>query len=226
MEFNFTHPTTIFSSDGVLKHCDRALTCGLKGLLSVGINAVDGCVIGTVKTDNVLIDKSEVFKIYRFNKHIGMTYSGLQPDYRIICNKMSKIVEGYEQKYGNMYVEMFVDRLGREMQEYTIKSNYRPLGLLLLVCGVSCTGQSKLYSLDPSGSFQELKCAAVGVNYADALKYLKRRRENLEDNMCTVMGGLKEFGNGDEVQMAVIRNGEFEVLKDEEVREIYESMDS
>lgn len=227
MEFNDTYPTTVFSSDGALQHCNSALTAGLKGTLAIGINASNGCVLATVKINSKLIDLSKISKIKKLNDNIGLVYSGLQPDYRILCNFMQKIIEGYENKFGKMYIDTFVDRLSRELQEFTILRSTRPMGLLLLVCGKTHDEKTRLYSLDPSGSYQELKCGAIGKDYSDALKYLEKRRESLEDNITTGVAGLKEFGGAEKpelVEIGIVDKKGFRILDSEDVREVYENL--
>ncbi|KRH93180.1 20S proteasome, regulatory subunit alpha type PSMA2/PRE8 [Pseudoloma neurophilia] len=227
MQFNDTYPTTVFSSDGTLQACDRALTAGLKGALSLGINSQNGAVISTVKINNRMIDSSKTYKITKLNQNIGLVYSGLQPDYRVLCNYIHKMIEGYESKFENMYVDTFVDRLSRILQEFTIKESTRPLGLLLLVAGRTHNNLSKLYTLDPSGSYQEIKCGAIGRDYSDALKYLERRQESLEDNMTTAVSCLKEYAGAEKaslVEVAIVDQQGFRILDSEEVREVYENI--
>lgn len=227
MQFNDKYPTTVFSSDGTLKACDRALLAGLKGTLAVGINSSDGCVISTVKINNKLIDLSKTFKIMKLNENIGLVYSGLQPDYRVLSNYIHKMIVGYENKYKNMYIDTFIDRLSRILQEFTIKQSSRPLGLLLLVCGKTFDNQTKLFSLNPSGSYQEIKCGAIGKDYSDTSKYLERRRENLDDNMTTAVAALKEYAGAETaslVEIGIVDKNGFKILDEEEVREVYENL--
>lgn len=227
MQFNDKYTTTVFSSDGTLKACDRALLAGLKGALAVGINSADGCVISTVKINNKLIDLSKTYKIMKLNDNIGLVYSGLQPDYRVLCNYIHKMIVGYENKYKNMYIDTFIDRLSRILQEFTIKDSSRPLGLLLLVCGKTSDNKTRLFNLNPSGSYQEIKCGAIGRDYSDTSKYLERRMENLDDNMTTAVAALKEYAGAEAaslVEIGIVDHNGFKILDEEEVREVFENI--
>ncbi|ELQ74740.1 20S proteasome, regulatory subunit alpha type PSMA2/PRE8 [Trachipleistophora hominis] len=230
MEFNFEHTTTVFSSEGKLQHCDKALLAALKGNLSIGLNAADGCVLASLKPSDRLIDKSKVTKIVPLSSNLGITYSGLQPDFRVLTNKLLKMVEGYNMVYGKMYVDTLVNKISREIQEFTQLGNMRPLGLLLLVCGTTFDNKTKLFSLDPSGSFQEVACAGIGKNYSESIRYMERRSEGFEDNLSTAVCTLKEFAGYDlgpeEVQVGVLKDGSFRVLNDDEVKDIFDNINN
>lgn len=230
MEFNFEHTTTVFSSEGKLQHCDKALSATLKGNLSIGINASDGCILASLRPNDKLIDRSKVTKIVPISSNLGITYSGIQPDFRVLTNKLLKMVEGYNMVYGKMYVETFVNKLSREIQEFTQTGNMRPLGLLLLVCGTSFDNTTKLFSLDPSGSFQEVFCGGIGKNYSESVKYMERRTESFEDNLNTAVCTLKEYSGYelgvDAVQIGVLKDGQFKILNDDEVKDIFDNLDN
>lgn len=226
--FNFSYPNTVFSADGSLSSCDNALKVGLQGTLCLGINSPLGSIITTSNNKNKLIDKKYTKKIIKVSEYIGIVFSGLQSDYRILCNLIFKKIEGYENKIGKIYIEDFIFILSREIQEFTIKPRGRPLGLLLLCTGLSYDRKSKLFSLEPSGSFQELKVAAVGKNYSESLVYLNRRYEDsLEDNLISIISGQKEFAGADDpenVEVGVLTDEGFKILDIEEVQEVYENL--
>merc|ERR1711915_1012484 len=83
-----------------------------------------------------LIDKYP--KIKCINKNIGITYSGLQADYRILINRIDKIIQNDD----DIYIDKFILLISRLLQNYTQGSNLRPVGVYLLVVGRTYEGKS------------------------------------------------------------------------------------
>jgi 20S proteasome subunit alpha 2 len=71
-----------------------------KGETSLGIKAKDGVVIVTEKkVSSPLMDESSYQKTQLLCQHVGAIYSGLGPDFRLLCQKSRKIVQDYFVKY-------------------------------------------------------------------------------------------------------------------------------
>lgn len=88
------------------------------------------------KLASTLMDENSYFKTQLYCDHIGGVYSGLGPDFRILSQKIRKLVQNYFVKY---YEPMGVQALCREtselIQEKTQSGGYRPFGISVLVAG-------------------------------------------------------------------------------------------
>ena len=145
---------TTFSSKGRLLQIEYALNAVNKGETSIGIKTKNGVVLGVEKKLNsILIDDSAYVKIQNITNAIGAVYSGLGPDFRILCQKARKHSQEYFLKYRE---DLLVSNLCREtsaiIQEFTQSGGVRPFGVSMLVAGYDDEGPH-LYQLDPSGAF-------------------------------------------------------------------------
>lgn len=91
------------------------------GAPSVGIKASNGLVLAVEKKFNSsLIDENSIRRIEIITKNVGMVYSGLGPDYRVLVKKARKLAQQYILMYGEeIPTEQLVQRVASVMQEYT-----------------------------------------------------------------------------------------------------------
>jgi 20S proteasome subunit alpha 2 len=82
--------------------------------------AKDGVVIASEKKLHPLVLEDTVHKIANITDNIGMVYSGIGPDFRVLVRKARKKAQAYYRYYKE---QISVNRLVREvatiMQEYT-----------------------------------------------------------------------------------------------------------
>ncbi|KAK9731705.1 Proteasome subunit A N-terminal signature [Popillia japonica] len=103
----YSFSLTTFSPSGKLVQIEYALAAVAAGAPSVGIKASNGVVIATEnKHKSILYDEHSVNKVEMITSHIGMVYSGMGPDYRLLL----------------------VQRVAAVMQEYTQSGGVRPFG--------------------------------------------------------------------------------------------------
>jgi 20S proteasome subunit alpha 2 len=89
------------------------------------------------KSSSPLIDPPSLSKVSLVTPNIGMVYSGMGPDYRILVDKARKVSHtGYKRIY-NEYppTRILVQDVARVMQEATQSGGVRPYGVSLLVAG-------------------------------------------------------------------------------------------
>lgn len=220
---------TTFSSEGSLGQCENALKASHNGVLSLGACSSDGVVLCSLKTAPKLAIKQLLHKVVKICDNLGMTYSGLQPDFRIIHLRAVILAESYYEIYGCYpKINTFVASLSRMLQEYTQKSGMRPFGACILICGLS--KECELYLIEPSGNFSCLSNAAIGQKRTQALKYVERRHEKLDDNVVNCVSAMKEFAgytiNEEDVDIGVFESSrkEFRVYSMEQVKEVFDSM--
>ena len=155
----------VFIIIGKLLQIEYALEAVKNGDTAIGIKVKNGVVIAVEKkASSILIDEQSYKKIQNISEHIGSTYAGLGPDFRVLLQKARK----ESQKYWLKYMEpMWVSSLSREtaqvVQEFTqqgmnfrpvahLIGGVRPFGVSLLVAGCDDEGPH-LYQIDPSGAF-------------------------------------------------------------------------
>ncbi|KAI9836011.1 MAG: Proteasome subunit alpha type-2 [Sclerophora amabilis] len=117
---------------------EYALNAVNQGVTSLGIKATNGIVLATEKkSSSPLIDPPSLSKVSLITPNIGMVYSGMGPDYRILVDKARKVSHtGYKRIY-NEYppTRILVQDVARVMQEATQSGGVRPYGVSLLIAG-------------------------------------------------------------------------------------------
>lgn len=218
----------LFSNKGKLTQCDNALRAALNSPLSLGCSSSDGVVIMGLKVLSPLIDKKNYHKVFRVCPSIGVTYSGLQPDFRAQLAIAQRICQDYYDVYEKFpYLDVFINEFCLNVQEYSQKGGLRPFGTFLIFCGTTKDGPC-CYQMDPSGSFRKVETMAAGKEYEDVRQFLERRRERLDDNIVNGVQAIKEYGGNEvterDVSIGVFKEGKFEVYDEEQVREVFESL--
>lgn len=211
MADRYSFSLTTFSPSGKLIQIEYALNAVNQGVTSLGIKATNGVVLATEKkSSSPLIDPPSLSKVSLITPDIGMVYSGMGPDYRVLVDKARKVSHtGYKRIY-NEYppTKTLVQDVARVMQEATQSGGVRPYGVSLLIAGwdegakpkstqvtdvdsdldksetkskSTQIGSPMLYQVDPSGSYFPWKATAIGKSATSAKTFLEKRyTENLE----------------------------------------------
>ncbi|CAN1166310.1 Proteasome subunit alpha type-2-A [Linum perenne] len=188
------------SPSGKLVQIEHALTAVGSGQTSLGIKAANGVVIATEKKlPSILVDEASVQKIQCLTPNIGVVYSGMGPDFRVLVRKSRKQAEQYHKLYKEQIpVTQLVRETAAVMQEFTQSGGVRPFGVSLLVAGFDDKGP-QLYQVDPSGSYFSWKASAMGKNVSNAKTFLEKRYTEdmeLDDAVHTAILTLKEGFEG------------------------------
>lgn len=119
-ESEYSFSLTTFSPSGKLVQIEYALQAVSGGATSLGIKAKNGIVLATEKKPPALMDETTFQKITLLTSHIGMVYSGIAPDFRVLVRKGRKAAARYFQQYHEpIPVSQLVRELASVMQEYT-----------------------------------------------------------------------------------------------------------
>ena len=112
---------TTFSPSGKLVQIEYALNAVAAGAPSVGIKATNGVVLATEKKQKTTLhDDRSINKIETLSKNIGMVYSGMGPDYRLLVKHSRKLAQQYIMMYNDSIPTVqLVRRVADTMQEYT-----------------------------------------------------------------------------------------------------------
>ncbi|KAH6568644.1 hypothetical protein BASA50_000395 [Batrachochytrium salamandrivorans] len=196
MSDRYSFSLTTFSPSGKLGQIEHALTAVSQGITSIGIKATNGVVIATEKkSPSILVDETTLAKVSPISANIGLVYSGMGPDARLLLDKARKSAQEYKRIYcQEPPTSMLVKEIASVMQEYTQSGGVRPFGVSLLIAGIDETGPT-LYQVDPSGSYWAWKASAIGKNMVNARSFLEKRYSptmEIEDAIHTVILALKE----------------------------------
>jgi 20S proteasome subunit alpha 2 len=209
----YSFSLTTFSPSGKLVQIEHALTAVGSGQTSLGIKAANGVVIATEKKlPSILVDETSVQKIQALTPNIGVVYSGMGPDFRVLVRKSRKQAQQYYRLYKeHIPVTQLVRETAAVMQEFTQSGGVRPFGVSLLIAGYDDNGP-QLYQVDPSGSYFSWKASAMGKNVSNAKTFLEKRYTEdmeLDDAIHTAILTLKEGYEGqissNNIEIGIIR---------------------
>jgi 20S proteasome subunit alpha 2 len=206
MADRYSFSLTTFSPSGKLVQIEYALNAVNQGITALGIKATNGIVIATEKkSSSPLADQSSLSKISDITPNIGMVYSGMGPDYRVLVDRARKVSHTEYKRIYNEYppTRILVQDVARVMQEATQSAGVRPYGVSLLIAGWDegiepedeektsledsedkkvnrktggiHKGGPMLYQVDPSGSYYPWKATAIGKSATKAKTFLEKR---------------------------------------------------
>lgn len=202
---------------------EYALNAVKQGVTTIGIKSTNGVVLATERKVTSNLFKSDTnSKVELITPDIGMSYSGMGPDFRILVDKARKLAHTNYKRVYNEYppVKMLVQEIAKVMQESTQSGGIRPFGVSLLVGGYDPHSEVfQLYQVDPSGSYFPWKATAIGKTSVSAKTFLEKRwNENLEleDAIHVALLALKESVDGEltgeNLDIAIISEPQEELL--------------
>ncbi|PKI83656.1 proteasome endopeptidase complex [Malassezia vespertilionis] len=196
----YSFSLTTFSPSGKLVQIEHALAAVNQGTTSLGIKASNAVVIATEKrVPSPLVDDAAAEKVAVVCPNIGIVYSGMGPDFRILLARARKIAQSYWKVYGEYPpTKILAMEIATIMQDATQSGGVRPFGVSLLIAGHDACGPA-LYQVDPSGSYFMWKASAIGKNMTNAKTFLEKRYSDdisLEDAIHTAILTLKEGFEG------------------------------
>ncbi|OIR58878.1 MAG: 20S proteasome component alpha 2, PSMA2 [Amphiamblys sp. WSBS2006] len=236
MASRYNYSLTTFSQKGGLTQIEYAMNAVSKGGLSVGIKTDSGVVIASEKKKQTpMIVQSSVEKIFAVSPSIGMAYSGLGPDARVLLDSIRKTVQKHKMLYGGQEpspVDLVQD-IAETMQEYTQRGGVRPFGVSVLIAGIDCeTKEPMLYQADPSGSYTPWKACALGNNSEKITTLLEKRLRpdmDIEDAVHLAIKALKDGFDGeitdDNIEIGIVSAADrFRKLDAEEIKDHLENI--
>lgn len=225
----YSFSLTTFSPSGKLVQIEYALQAVAKCPTSLGIRARNGLVVATEKKLPSLMDETSMERVSNITSTIGMVYSGMGPDARVLLRKARKRAQVYQRFYKEPITVLgLVKEVAAVMQDYTQSGGVRPFGVSLLVAGIEEDGTPQLYQVDPLGSYFGWKASAIGKNMTNARTFLEKRFNEdieLEDAIHTALLTLKEGFDGEmnekNIEVGVIdtESRKFRVLTQAELKD-------
>ncbi|EZF93047.1 hypothetical protein H113_06071 [Trichophyton rubrum MR1459] len=138
MADRYSFSLTTFSPSGKLVQIEYALNAVNQGVTALGIKATNGVVLATEKkSTSPLVDPPSLSKVSLITPDIGMVYSGMGPDYRVLVDKARKTSHTNYKRIYNEYppTRILVQDVARVVQEATQSGGVRPYGVSLLIAG-------------------------------------------------------------------------------------------
>ncbi len=180
------------------------------------------------KQKTCLHDDRSINKVESISKNVGMVYSGMGPDYRLLVKYARKLAQQYVTMYDDSIPTVqLVRRVADVMQEYTQSGGVRPFGVSLLIAGWDVDEDCPyLYQCDPSGAYFAWKATAIGKNHINGKTFLEKRyseKLELEDAIHTAILTLKESFEGqmteENIEIGVCNKEGFRKLTPSEVKD-------
>lgn len=141
---------------------------------------------------------------------------------RVLTIKAQECCLGYRGKFGNdavVPIGTLVSEMAMLMQEYTQMGGVRPFGVALLVASVEVDEGTRLYRLEPSGSYSAWKACAIGKGSAEAEAILHDRfKESMDRDsavqlaLSTVLGCAPNGVREEDVEIVCVEEGNIEAL--------------
>ena len=80
---------------------EYALAAVSSGAASVGLKACNGVVLATEKKHkSILYEEHSTYKVEQITDTIGMVYSGMGPDYRVLVRRARRMAHEYKLEKG------------------------------------------------------------------------------------------------------------------------------
>ena len=187
--------TTTFGESGELTQVRHALTAVGNGETTIGIRAKNGIVIAAEKKlPTILIDETSIHKVDNLCDYMGVTYSGIGPDFNTVLMKSRKDVQKYHAKYMDKITPFMVCKNVAELfQEYTQSGGVRPFGIGMIVGGWDEKTGPQIFQIEASGAFYCWKATALGKGADTAKGFLEKRYVSLPDK--SYMGHSTAFNS-------------------------------
>merc|ERR1711939_1088883 len=98
-ESAYSFSLTTFSPSGKLVQIEYAINAVQMRPTALGIKATDGVVAAEKKLQSTLMDETSIEKTATLTENVGVVYSGLAPDFRVLVKKGRKAAQAYYKTY-------------------------------------------------------------------------------------------------------------------------------
>ncbi len=164
---------TIFSPEGRLFQVEYATEAVRKGMPAIGVISKEGVILMAVLPESSPI-AIPLNKIYQIDEHIGLAFSGLPSDARILIEKARVEAQTNRLIYDEpISVEALTRVIADYKQLYTQHAGVRPFGVAFIIGGVDQSGP-RLFGTDPSGAYREYYAHVIGRGEVEAQKFLEK----------------------------------------------------
>ena len=223
---------TIFSPEGRLYQVEYALELVKRGAPIIGVSSLEGVVLAANKTPESRLEDPNYFqKIFQLDVHVGAAIAGLSSDARVLISQSRVFCQSNRLLYDEpVDIEVLTRRIGDQAQVYTQHAGVRPFGVSMILAGVDGTS-SRVFTVDPTGSYRGYYATAVGKKSDEANKLLEEGYKPdivLDGAISLAVNAVKTASDGEvtakNVKVAVVPSDTraFRRLSDSEVERYLE----
>ncbi len=212
----YDRTSTMFSPEGRLLQVEYAKKTVRQGSAALGLVCKDGILL---IADKRIIEKfivpDSVEKVYKVDKHIGATASGILSDGRVLIERSQLVAQQHRVTYdGPIDVLSLVKDICNIKQQFTQFGGARPFGVSIIFGGVD-EGGPRLFVTDVTGIYFEYKATAIGEAEPEIKQMLDKEYKetmNINDGIKLAIKSLrralgKEFSM-DRIDGAYIKTDE------------------
>lgn len=171
------------------------------GSTAIGVATKEGVVLAVEKrVTSTLMEPTATEKIVEIDKHIGCACSGLMADSRTMIDRARVEAQNhvfmYDEKMSVESVTQAVSNLAIQFGDSDSdgQAMSRPFGVAILFAGVDSNG-TKLFHMDPSGTYVECDAKAIGSGCEGAQQALQEayhRSMTLKEALKCILTILKQ----------------------------------
>ncbi|GJN14978.1 hypothetical protein PR202_gb01861 [Eleusine coracana subsp. coracana] len=232
---------TTFSPHGRIFQMEYAMEAVKQGAATVGLCS---CTHAVLVASNKPASELSSFqrKVFRVADHVGVAFSGLTADGRVLTKFLRNECINHAFVYeAQLPVSRLALRLADKAQVCTQRSWKRPYGVGLLVAGLDETGPHLYYNC-PSGNYFEYQAFAIGSRSQAAKTFLERKFEGFnkytpEQLIKDALSAIKETLQGEKLTssnctVAIVGRIEdgtaepFQVVDTKRIQAIIDSMEA
>jgi len=201
-----------------------------KGLTAIGIRVKEGIILMAERREFTRL-MEPVDKIYQIDEHIGLVFSGLPSDARVLIDRARLEAQINRVTYDEpISVESLVKAICDIKQIYTQHGGVRPFGVAFIIGGIDFKGP-ELFGTDPSGAYRKYYAHAIGSGEQTARDILEKeydRNMTLDDAIMLalkIMDKVIEKGVSPEkieAGIADIKTRRFKKLTQDEIAKLIE----
>ncbi|CDU23604.1 probable PRE5-20S proteasome subunit (alpha6) [Sporisorium scitamineum] len=171
---------TVFSPQGRLHQVEYALEAVKQGSAVVGLRSNTHAILVALKRAPSELASYQK-KMLRIDNHIGIGFSGLTSDARVLSTYMRQLALSSRLVYSRpLPISRVVDSLADRAQFNTMDYGKRPYGVGFLIIGVDSTGPH-LYEFTPTANCFEYYAMSIGARSQSAKTYLERKFEDFSN---------------------------------------------
>lgn len=182
------------------------------------------------KLTSILVDESSIHKVDKLCEYMGVSYSGIGPDFGAVLLKARKDVAKYHATYQDRITPYYLcKQIATLFQEYTQSGGVRPFGIGLIVGGFDENNEPQIFQIEASGAYYCWKATALGRGAKEAKQFLEKTYADdldIGDATHTAIKALKNSFEGalteKNIEVAIIKSTDpekrFQILTQSENR--------
>ncbi|KAI3633350.1 hypothetical protein MIR68_008297 [Amoeboaphelidium protococcarum] len=175
----YDNDVTTFSPQGRLHQLEYAMEAVKQGSATVAVKSKDYAVVVCLRRKSGELGSWQE-KIIRIDDHVGLSYSGLSSDARLLSNSMrTSALQSKMLFQSPISTFKLVSRIADKAQSNTQGYGSRPFGVGFLVVSYD-DGVPHIYEFMPSGNVFDYYANAIGGRSQSCRTYLEKHFDKLE----------------------------------------------